>query len=133
MTETPHHGPAEQTDATRRSILATLGGAALGVAALGIPASRAAAADPGDTPQAGAGLAAACVLTPEQTEGPYYLDLETVRKDITEGKAGVPLTLRVTVVDIATEVTPVVRTHLTMDLVDPERCRSTWHGPRSTV
>ncbi|MGW3664763.1 intradiol ring-cleavage dioxygenase [Streptomyces sp. NPDC005141] len=102
MTETPHHEPAEQTDATRRSILATLGGAALGVAALGIPASRAVAAAPGDTPQAAAGLAAACVLTPEQTEGPYYLDLETVRKNITEGKAGVPLTLRVTVVDIAT-------------------------------
>lgn len=74
------------------------------MAALGIPASRAAAAaaDPGDTPQAATGLAAACVLTPEQTEGPYYLDLETVRKNITEGKAGVPLTLRVTVVDTAT-------------------------------
>ncbi|MER8090090.1 WD40 repeat domain-containing protein, partial [Streptomyces sp. NPDC058316] len=32
-----------------------------------------------------------------------------------------------------TEVTPVVWTHLTMDLADPGRCRSTWHGPRSTV
>ncbi|MEU0431935.1 intradiol ring-cleavage dioxygenase [Streptomyces sp. NPDC006290] len=102
MTKTPHHDPAEPADATRRSILTTLGGAALGVAALGIPASRAAAADPDNRPQAAAGPAAACVLTPEQTEGPYYLDLETVRKNITEGKAGVPLTLRVTVVDIAT-------------------------------
>ncbi|MET9904493.1 intradiol ring-cleavage dioxygenase [Streptomyces sp. NPDC006446] len=102
MTETPHHESAKQADATRRSILATLGGTALGVAALGITASRAAAAGPGNTSQPAAGLAAACVLTPEQTEGPYYLDLETVRKNITEGKAGVPLTLRVTVVDTAT-------------------------------
>ncbi|KPI06140.1 hypothetical protein OK006_6569 [Actinobacteria bacterium OK006] len=31
------------------------------------------------------------------------------------------------------EVIPVVWTHLTMDLVDTGRCRSTWHGPRSTV
>ncbi|MPY80510.1 MAG: protocatechuate dioxygenase [Actinophytocola sp.] len=41
----------------------------------------------------------ACVLTPEDTEGPYYLDLDLVRSDITEGKPGVPLTLRATVVD----------------------------------
>lgn len=31
------------------------------------------------------------------------------------------------------EVIPVVWTHLTLDLVDPGRCRSLWHGPRSTV
>ncbi|WSQ32087.1 MarR family winged helix-turn-helix transcriptional regulator [Streptomyces sp. NBC_01230] len=31
------------------------------------------------------------------------------------------------------EVIPVVWTHLTMDFVDPGRCRSLWHGPRSTV
>lgn len=31
------------------------------------------------------------------------------------------------------EVTPVVWTHLTMDLDGPGRCRSTWQGPRSTV
>ncbi|AVZ70984.1 hypothetical protein SLUN_00610 [Streptomyces lunaelactis] len=33
----------------------------------------------------------------------------------------------------ATEVIPVVWTHLTMDLDGPGRCRSTWQGPRSTV
>ena len=38
-----------------------------------------------------AGSTAACTLTPEQTEGPYYLDLDLVRRDITEGKAGTPL------------------------------------------
>jgi protocatechuate 3,4-dioxygenase beta subunit len=40
-----------------------------------------------------------CVLTPEQTEGPYYIAGEKVRRDITEGKPGVPLLLRLHVVD----------------------------------
>ncbi|WP_406334555.1 intradiol ring-cleavage dioxygenase [Streptomyces sp. NBC_00203] len=116
MTDTPHpmssepqRGP-EQADApaaaTRRSVIAALGGATLGVAALGLTGSAtaqpAAAAERNSAAQPAARLAAACVLTTEQTEGPYYLDLETVRKNITEGKAGVPLTLRVTVIDSAT-------------------------------
>jgi protocatechuate 3,4-dioxygenase beta subunit len=42
---------------------------------------------------------AACTLTPEATEGPFYLDIDVVRRDITEGKAGSPLALTVTVVD----------------------------------
>jgi protocatechuate 3,4-dioxygenase beta subunit len=36
-------------------------------------------------------------LTPEQEEGPFYVALNTVRKDITLGKPGVPLALRITV------------------------------------
>ena len=40
-----------------------------------------------------------CVLTPETTEGPYYLDLDRVRSDITEGRPGTPLELVITVVD----------------------------------
>ncbi|MFG2948307.1 intradiol ring-cleavage dioxygenase [Streptomyces adustus] len=102
MTDTPHHTCVGQAGATRRSVIAALGGAALGAAALGFPASQATAAEPAGSPRAAAGPDAVCVLTPEQTEGPYYLDLETVRKNITEGRTGVPLTLRVTVVDIAT-------------------------------
>ena len=43
-----------------------------------------------------------CVLTPELTEGPYWLDDLLVRNDITEGKAGVPLDLQITVVDAST-------------------------------
>ncbi|MEV0182131.1 intradiol ring-cleavage dioxygenase [Streptomyces sp. NPDC050625] len=108
MTDTPHdnttepeHTP-EPAGATRRSVIATLGGATLGVAALGLTAAQATAATDRSTADRPAAGLAACVLTPEQTEGPYYLNLETVRKNITEGKAGVPLTLRVTVVDTAT-------------------------------
>lgn len=42
-------------------------------------------------------------LSPELTEGPYYIDLERMRRDITEGKPGVPLLLRIRVVDGATD------------------------------
>src|SRR5687768_7964133 len=44
---------------------------------------------------------ASCVLTPEQTAGPYYIDTRLVRSDITEGKLGAPLRLNLTVVDAA--------------------------------
>lgn len=36
---------------------------------------------------------------PEMTEGPYYIADEAIRRDITEGKPGVPLRLDLTVVD----------------------------------
>ncbi len=57
---------------------------------------------------AGTGLAAlesglvSCVLAPEMTGGPYYLEGDKVRRDITEGKAGVPLALRLTVLNVST-------------------------------
>lgn len=40
-----------------------------------------------------------CVLAPELTEGPYYLDLDKVRRDITEGRPGIKLDLAVNVVE----------------------------------
>ena len=40
----------------------------------------------------------ACVLTTEQEEGPYYVDDKKLRSDITEGKQGVPLHLKVALV-----------------------------------
>jgi protocatechuate 3,4-dioxygenase beta subunit len=47
-----------------------------------------------------------CVLTPEMTEGPYYLDDQVIRRDVTEGKTGVPLQLDLTVAD-ASSCTPI--------------------------
>ncbi|MGI9050955.1 MAG: intradiol ring-cleavage dioxygenase [Rubrobacteraceae bacterium] len=47
-----------------------------------------------------------CVLTPEVTEGPYYLDLLKIRDDITENMKGVPLQLRTTVVNTADDCAP---------------------------
>lgn len=43
-----------------------------------------------------------CVrLDPEQEEGPYYVDLGKVRSDVVEGQEGVPLTLRIRIIDHA--------------------------------
>lgn len=56
----------------------------------------------------GTGLAAVasgavkCVLTPEMTEGPYYIAGEKARRDITEGRPGVALQLRLSVVNAST-------------------------------
>jgi protocatechuate 3,4-dioxygenase beta subunit len=39
-----------------------------------------------------------CLLQPEATEGPYYIDPGLVRQDIAEGRPGLPLVLRLQVV-----------------------------------
>ncbi len=43
-----------------------------------------------------------CILTPEQTEGPYYIAGEKFRRNITDGRPGTPLLLRAFVVDATT-------------------------------
>lgn len=43
-----------------------------------------------------------CVLSPEVTEGPYYVAGEYIREDVTETQAGVDLTLDLQVLDIDT-------------------------------
>jgi protocatechuate 3,4-dioxygenase beta subunit len=45
------------------------------------------------------GMENACILTPQSESGPYYVDPKLVRSDITDGKAGVPLTLRLRVIE----------------------------------
>ena len=50
-----------------------------------------------------------CALTPEVTEGPYYFDPELVRADIREDREGVPLVLRIQVVDAACAPLPGAR------------------------
>jgi protocatechuate 3,4-dioxygenase beta subunit len=46
--------------------------------------------------------AVGCVLTPEMTEGPYYISGEKLRRNITEGRPGTRLDLRLAVVDAST-------------------------------
>ncbi len=53
-------------------------------------------------PAAGVATLPDCVLTPEQDEGPFYIDLARVRRDIVENRHGVPLALALTVVDANT-------------------------------
>jgi protocatechuate 3,4-dioxygenase beta subunit len=40
-----------------------------------------------------------CTLAAQQEEGPYYIDMRKVRRTITEDKAGVPVQLRVALLD----------------------------------
>src|SRR6266480_7822612 len=84
---------------TRRGSLVRLGGflaTAVGAAGFEIETSD------GAGPAAVASGTVTCVLTPEMTEGPYYIASERVRRNITEGRPGTPLTLRLTVVDAST-------------------------------
>jgi protocatechuate 3,4-dioxygenase beta subunit len=86
----------EHTKLSRRDSLLAAGGL---IAAALIPEAASAA---GSGPAAVASGAISCVLTPELTEGPYYVPSEKVRRNITEGKPGAPLDLRLTVVDAST-------------------------------
>src|SRR5262245_31720040 len=43
-----------------------------------------------------------CILAPEQTEGPYYIAGEKLRRNITDGHPGAPMQLRTFVVDATT-------------------------------
>ncbi|MFJ2130658.1 intradiol ring-cleavage dioxygenase [Streptomyces sp. NPDC087845] len=99
MTET--QGPAHKKDMTRRRVVLA-GGAAIVTAGIGAGAVATASADE-DTAGAkksGGGPGEACYrLTSETTEGPYYIDADKFRKDITEDKEGIPLTLRLKVID----------------------------------
>ena len=45
---------------------------------------------------------ASCTLTPETTEGPYWVSGELIRENIVEEQEGVPLTLDIQVIDVNT-------------------------------
>ncbi|GLC91071.1 hypothetical protein Tamer19_04790 [Cupriavidus sp. TA19] len=78
-------------DAARRRFLQELGGL---FALAGIGTAQAQAP-------------AACLLTPEATEGPFYLDDALVRADIRDGRPGQPLRLRLRVVEAQRNCAPV--------------------------
>lgn len=97
---------AEGEPGVDRAALLRLGGLAAAAAGAGAWGARE-LLRPDEADAAGAGPAAvasglvSCVLTPEQTEGPFYLDDRLVRRDITEGKPGVALRLRLRVLDVS--------------------------------
>jgi protocatechuate 3,4-dioxygenase beta subunit len=43
-----------------------------------------------------------CILTPEVTQGPYWVQGELIREDVTEDQEGVPLHLDIQVIDVNT-------------------------------
>jgi protocatechuate 3,4-dioxygenase beta subunit len=85
---------------TRRGSLVRLAGLAA-AAAGGTAAWKAADAD-ATGPQAVASGLVTCVLSPEMTEGPYYVAADAkIRKDIRAGQAGTPLALKLGVANVA--------------------------------
>jgi protocatechuate 3,4-dioxygenase beta subunit len=78
---------------SRGALIKAAGGAGLAVA-FGARALDAFAADASTT--------TTCVLTPEVTEGPYWIDDKLTRRDIREGKPGLPLVLQLTIVNAKT-------------------------------
>jgi protocatechuate 3,4-dioxygenase beta subunit len=79
---------------TRRRLLRDLTGAGVGAAGVGLLGSELVGGSA--TPEA---AVPSCTLSREVTEGPYYLDLDKVRRDITEGRRGLRLDLRIKVVN----------------------------------
>jgi len=82
---------SERIESTSRRRFVVAGAATAAAAAVQAPLRRSAVA----------ATASACVLTPEQEEGPFYIPGEHVRSAIAEGHAGIPLTLRIVAVDRA--------------------------------
>ncbi|MDX2932409.1 intradiol ring-cleavage dioxygenase [Streptomyces ipomoeae] len=104
----PARGPRHKRDLTRRKVVVTGAGA---VAAVGVGGAVVATASAGTnkkgaaTPLGSTGASAGeeCYkLTSETTEGPYYIDADKIRQDITEDKEGIPMTLRIKVIDSET-------------------------------
>ena len=95
---TPHDNTPHDPRHTRGSLLRLAGlAAASGAGATGWKLADADSAASG--PLAVSSGLVSCVLAPELTEGPFYVAREKLRRDITEGKAGVSLRLDLTVLN----------------------------------
>ncbi|MDT9691005.1 intradiol ring-cleavage dioxygenase [Streptomyces sp. P9(2023)] len=99
-----------KTGMSRRRVLLAGGGLVAGVGGAALAGCSAgesggAGEESGGAARATTGAAttaagAGCYrLTAETTEGPYYIDADKIRRDITEDRTGIPLTLKLTVID----------------------------------
>jgi protocatechuate 3,4-dioxygenase beta subunit len=95
----------------RRELLATLG-AGFGAALSACSSSPIAASTVTSTGTTG-GTGSSCAITPSETEGPYpdktgmLNNSAFFRRDITEGRSGLPLTLTLTIVNVNSSCSPV--------------------------
>jgi protocatechuate 3,4-dioxygenase beta subunit len=97
--------PEDRGQLARRTVLVAGGVAvtAVGVAgALSVSASAQENAPHPHPPKATASGEACYTLTSELVEGPYYIDADKIRRDVTEDQEGIPLTLDLKVIDADT-------------------------------
>jgi protocatechuate 3,4-dioxygenase beta subunit len=113
----------DRREVTRRDMLGAFT-AAVGAALIGCGASPTSpSASSGTGTATGGATSGACAVTPSETEGPYpdrtgMINGTTYyRQDVTEGKAGLPLTLALTVVNVNTACSPIA--NATVEI---------WHG-----
>jgi protocatechuate 3,4-dioxygenase beta subunit len=85
---------------TRRAALRLLSGAVMALATAPLASAQTASRTSSESNPIPTDPASFSQLTPELTEGPFYLDLERIRRDITEGRPGVPLRLRILVLHV---------------------------------
>ncbi|MGC3964192.1 MAG: intradiol ring-cleavage dioxygenase [Rhodocyclaceae bacterium] len=109
-------------DAGRRKAIGTLG--ALGVAGFLAPALADAATPP---------RAVGCTLIAQETAGPFPLlealsNRAIVRRDITEGRSGVPLALQLSLVDVARGCAPIAGAAVYVWHCDREGAYSGYEG-----
>lgn len=88
--------PTGYTPTRRRFVVGAFGGLT------GLALGNACGSNGGSGAGGGAGAAGAphtsCTLYPQQMEGPYYLDLDLLRVNVTEGRPGAPLLLDLQIV-----------------------------------
>jgi protocatechuate 3,4-dioxygenase beta subunit len=93
-------GAPEASDLTRRKVVA-VGAGALAAAGLG-GSAFAANAFAGETTDTSPEAESCYLLTSEMVEGPYYIDADKLRRDVTEDREGIPLLLSLRVIDAET-------------------------------
>ena len=138
---------------SRRSAIKLLGGASLALiagCATGSLASTTTAAASASSSTAGGttttaaavgssttvfGSDGACVLIPEETAGPYPLDLSSdevfFRTDITEGRPGIPLALTLALVNASAECAPIADARVDLWHCDADGVYSGYSQPGS--
>lgn len=93
--------PEDKGKLTRRTVLVAGGAAVTAVGVGGVLSANASAQEAG--PAAASPTADTCYqLTSELVEGPYYIDADKLRRDVTEDQEGIPLALDLTVIDADT-------------------------------
>ena len=117
---------------TRREVFGVLGaaGAALAVGCGSeTPTSPTATETGGATATTGGASSGACVVSPQETEGPYPSLADLIRSDIREGRSGTPVALTLTVVNVNSACSPVANAVIDIWQCDAEGHYSQYNQP----